>query len=77
VHQLKGERSYHIFYQLVRGTKDKVQREALRLPGKPSDFAYLAKSGCTVRDAAPVSSSRHSRSNTVKLQHNCFAALAL
>jgi myosin-5 len=49
VHQLKGERSYHIFYQLVRGTKDKTQREALRLPGKPSDFAYLAKSGCTVR----------------------------
>ncbi|WIA33590.1 hypothetical protein OEZ86_006714 [Tetradesmus obliquus] len=56
VHQLKGERSYHIFYQLVRGTKDKTQREALRLPNKPSDFAYLAKSGCTdidgVDDAA-------------------------
>jgi myosin-5 len=52
VHQLKGERSYHIFYQLVRGTKDKTQREALRLPGKPSDFAYLAKSGCTVSSAA-------------------------
>eukprot|EP00882_Tetradesmus_deserticola_P029493 GHRQ01033038.1.p1 GENE.GHRQ01033038.1~~GHRQ01033038.1.p1 ORF type:complete len:327 (+),score=154.65 GHRQ01033038.1:84-1064(+) len=63
VHQLKGERSYHIFYQLVRGTKDKTQREALRLPGKPSDYNYLAKSGCTVGGA------KRAAAATAGLQH--------
>eukprot|EP00879_Flechtneria_rotunda_P012719 GHRR01013282.1.p1 GENE.GHRR01013282.1~~GHRR01013282.1.p1 ORF type:complete len:1481 (+),score=699.13 GHRR01013282.1:1396-5838(+) len=56
VHQLKGERSYHIFYQLIRGIQDKPQRQALKLPNKPTEFAYLSKSGCTdidnVDDAA-------------------------
>jgi hypothetical protein len=71
VHQLKGERSYHIFFQLVRGTKDKTQREALRLPGKPSDFAYLATSGCTVRTSTQgsSSSSRGSSSGKVRSCH--------
>ncbi|KAI8476203.1 MAG: P-loop containing nucleoside triphosphate hydrolase protein [Monoraphidium minutum] len=45
VHQLPGERSYHIFYQLVRGA-DKRQRAAFKLPSKPQDFKYLAQSGC-------------------------------
>jgi myosin-5 len=49
VHQLKGERSFHIFYQLVRAAgKDKALKAALRLPTKPQEFAYLAKSGCVV-----------------------------
>lgn len=48
VHQLKGERSFHIFYQLVRGTKDEPTRKALRLPIKVTEFNYLNKSGCTV-----------------------------
>jgi hypothetical protein len=52
VHQLQGERSYHIFYQLVRGA-DKRLREALRLPSKPDDFKYLAQSGCLVRGGRP------------------------
>eukprot|EP00878_Enallax_costatus_P022226 GHUV01023569.1.p1 GENE.GHUV01023569.1~~GHUV01023569.1.p1 ORF type:complete len:1540 (+),score=641.95 GHUV01023569.1:53-4672(+) len=47
VHQLKGERSFHIFYQLVRGTKDESTRKALRLPIKVTEFNYLNKSGCT------------------------------
>jgi hypothetical protein len=47
VHQLPGERSYHIFYQLVRGA-DKRLRQKLRLPAKPEDFKYLAQSGCLV-----------------------------
>lgn len=48
MHQLQGERSYHIFYQLVRGA-DKKLRDALRLPAKPEEFKYLAQSGCLVR----------------------------
>lgn len=47
VHQLPGERSYHVFYQLVRGA-DKRLRAALKLPAKPQDFKYLAQSGCLV-----------------------------
>eukprot|EP00775_Hariotina_reticulata_P008956 gene8956-9132_t len=50
VHQLKGERSYHILYQLVKGVRDKALREALRLPNRPSDFHYLSKSGCVEID---------------------------
>lgn len=57
VRQLKGERSYHIFYQLVRGCKDKAEREMLRLPNKPTEYAYLAKSGCTVGDTAGCAAS--------------------
>jgi len=50
VHQLKGERSFHIFYQLVRGaSKDKALKEELKLPNKPNEFFYLSKSGCVVR----------------------------
>jgi hypothetical protein len=49
VHQLKGERSFHIFYQLVRGAgKDKALKAELKLPNKPSEFVYLSKSGCMV-----------------------------
>lgn len=49
VHQLKGERSFHIFYQLVRGAgKDKALKAELKLPNKPSEFYYLSKSGCMV-----------------------------
>jgi len=49
VHQLKGERSYHILYQLVKGVQDKKLRESLCLPNRPSDFHYLSRSGCVVR----------------------------
>lgn len=52
VHQLKGERSFHIFYQLVRGAgRDKGLKAELKLPTKPSEFYYLSKSGCMVRPA--------------------------
>ncbi|EFJ42839.1 type VIII myosin heavy chain MyoC [Volvox carteri f. nagariensis] len=43
--QLKGERSFHIFYQLVRGVTDE-ERRAFMLPPKPQDFHFLAQSGC-------------------------------
>jgi hypothetical protein len=45
--RLPGERSFHIFYQLVRGA-DEALRAALRLPARPQDFQYLAQSGCLV-----------------------------
>ncbi|PSC73257.1 myosin-1-like [Micractinium conductrix] len=55
VHQQRGERSYHIFYQLCRGATAE-EREALRLPAEPDSFAYLSGGGCTsitgVDDAA-------------------------
>ncbi|KAL6757024.1 P-loop containing nucleoside triphosphate hydrolase protein [Haematococcus lacustris] len=55
VKQLPGERSYHIFYQLVRGASP-TMRAALGLPTHPRSFAFLAASGCTdiegVDDAA-------------------------
>lgn len=51
VHQLRGERSYHIFYQLLRGASQQ-QREELGLPaaaagpqGKVTDFRFLAQVG--------------------------------
>jgi len=57
VHQLPGERNYHIFYQLCRGAAHE-DRVACSLPA-PEDlttFAYLSGSGCTdiagVNDAA-------------------------
>jgi myosin-5 len=40
--QLKGERSFHILYQLVRGVS-KEERQALLLPAKPQDFHFLAQ----------------------------------
>ena len=45
VHQLPGERSYHIFYQLCRGATPEERAECL-LPKTLEDFAYLNKSGC-------------------------------
>jgi hypothetical protein len=40
--QLPGERSFHIFYQLVRGASA-AEREALHLPPRVTDFRYLAQ----------------------------------
>ncbi len=48
VHRLKGERSFHAFYQLLCGAS-KEERAAYMLPFKPSDFKYLANSACMVR----------------------------
>lgn len=46
VHQLPGERSYHIFYQLCRGATAEERVDCL-LPDSLEDFAYLSQSGCT------------------------------
>ena len=47
VHQLSGERNYHVFYQLIRGGDD-ATKEACTLQGMDvEDFAYLNKSGCS------------------------------
>jgi myosin V len=46
VHQLPGERSYHIFYQLCRGATPEERADCL-LPDSLEDFAYLSQSGCT------------------------------
>lgn len=44
--QAPGERSYHIFYQLVRGASPQ-ERERLCLPSQPEAFRYLAAGECT------------------------------
>jgi len=49
--QQRGERNYHIFYQLLAGASEEL-RERLRLPmleeeEKAGRFYYLAQSGCT------------------------------
>ena len=59
VHQLKGERSFHIFYQMLRGLKDSTKRTQLHLPPPNKDaplaFKCLAQSGCWVREgSSPV-----------------------
>ncbi|PNH05355.1 Myosin-2 heavy chain [Tetrabaena socialis] len=44
-YQLNGERSFHIFYQLVRGATVE-ERKTFILPPKVQDFRFLAQSGC-------------------------------
>lgn len=45
VHQLPGERNYHVFYQLCKGaTHD--ERASLLLPSSLQTFDYLNQSGC-------------------------------
>lgn len=41
---VQGERSFHIFYQLLRGASA-AERTAWRLPAGPSDFRYLSGAG--------------------------------
>ena len=48
VWQSKGERSYHAFYQLFKGAKE---REAYGIGADPEAFATLTKGGCTTVDA--------------------------
>jgi len=51
VHQLPGERNYHIFYQLIRGGPEEI-KAACMLPDKDADskFVYLNSSGCSTID---------------------------
>eukprot|EP00002_Diphylleia_rotans_P034220 TRINITY_DN7338_c0_g1_i3.p1 TRINITY_DN7338_c0_g1~~TRINITY_DN7338_c0_g1_i3.p1 ORF type:complete len:1175 (-),score=252.33 TRINITY_DN7338_c0_g1_i3:6-3530(-) len=44
VQQIKGERNYHIFYQLCEGASPE-DRERFHI-GKSSDYAILSQSGC-------------------------------
>ena len=46
VHQLSGERNYHVFYQLIRGADLGIKRACLIDGMDVGDFAYLNKSGC-------------------------------
>jgi myosin-5 len=43
--QAHGERSYHVFYQLVAGASAE-ERASLHLPHHPEKFRYLSQSGC-------------------------------
>lgn len=42
----QGERNFHIFYQLVRGLRDKVERSELHLLHSCLDYRYLSASAC-------------------------------
>lgn len=43
--QMKGERNFHVFYQLLRGA-DKELLDALKLSSDPESYVFLQKSGC-------------------------------
>lgn len=43
--QMKGERNFHVFYQLLRGA-DKELLDALKLSGSPESYNFLRQSGC-------------------------------
>ncbi|XP_052803474.1 unconventional myosin-Ia-like isoform X2 [Mya arenaria] len=43
--QAKGERNFHIFYQLLAGA-DNSLLDSLKLTGKVEDYGFLNKSGC-------------------------------
>lgn len=44
--QGKGERNFHIFYNLIAGSSAEM-REQFGLTGDPNQFSYLCQSGCT------------------------------
>ncbi|KAH7315218.1 hypothetical protein KP509_21G040400 [Ceratopteris richardii] len=48
VQQVKGERSYHIFYQLCAGASDNLREQIHLLPAK--DYLYLNQSSCLFID---------------------------
>lgn len=48
VYQIKGERNFHIFYQLTLGATEE-QKKNLEL-GPPQSFNYLNQSGCITAD---------------------------
>eukprot|EP00798_Chlamydomonas_sp_ICE-L_P007452 gene7452-592_t len=50
IHQLKGERSFHIFYQLVKGATPE-EKKTYRLPDSPASFRFLNQSGCMEIDS--------------------------
>ena len=45
VYQIKGERNFHIFYQLVKGATAE-QRRRWFVSGPPESFKFLSQSGC-------------------------------
>ena len=47
VHQLAGERNYHVFYQLIRANNTDVKVACMLEGMDVGDFAYLNKSGCS------------------------------
>lgn len=45
VYQGKDERTFHIFYQLLR-SGDQTRLSKLKLSGDPKDYRYTSQSGC-------------------------------
>ncbi len=44
--QMKGERNYHVFYQIIKGASPDIKQE-LAVEGGCDSFKFLSMSGCT------------------------------
>ena len=47
VHQIEGERNFHIFYQLLRGASSELKAE-LEIGDSVEEYAYLSSSQATI-----------------------------
>ena len=48
--QSKGERNYHVFYQMIAGAMTNPELKRQLMLEKPSSFHYLNQSGCYTLD---------------------------
>lgn len=76
VQQGKGERSYHIFYQIVAGATAE-ERAELHLPGDPEEFRYLSQSGCSTINGVDDATEFKEMKNAMTQVHVASDPLAL
>eukprot|EP01119_Soliformovum_irregulare_P017875 TRINITY_DN5376_c0_g1_i2.p1 TRINITY_DN5376_c0_g1~~TRINITY_DN5376_c0_g1_i2.p1 ORF type:complete len:1547 (+),score=636.99 TRINITY_DN5376_c0_g1_i2:113-4753(+) len=83
VQQAKGERNFHIFYQILSGSSSDEKKRWRLADGSASQFEYLKKSGCTSVDGVDDAHEFHQIRKFMKAlgiteeeQEELFAALS-
>eukprot|EP01034_Spumella_vulgaris_P022022 gene22022-28116_t len=71
IHQLDGERNYHIFYQLLRGASDS-ELEELSLTRSMADYVYLSS-----QDSASVTIANVSDEEEFQSTKRCMASIGI